>query len=66
MLAVLALLACMTVSGLAAAQIRAVPSVGFKLGDDVTTVKAALKTNLDPEPMERNPAPRHNGRHQQR
>ncbi len=56
MLAVLALLAGMTVSSLAAAQITAVPSVGFKLGDDVTTVKAALKTNLDPEPMERNPA----------
>jgi hypothetical protein len=29
--------------------------LGFKLGDDVTTVKAALKTKAEPEPMAKNP-----------
>lgn len=29
-----------------------VDGVSFKLGDDIETVKNALKTNLDPEPME--------------
>jgi hypothetical protein len=36
------------------AQQTPINDVGFKLGDDVQTVKAALKTDLDPEPMERN------------
>lgn len=40
----------------ALAQQTVIEGVGFKLGDDVQTVKAALKTELDPEPMERNPA----------
>lgn len=28
----------------------------FKLGDDVNTVKSALQTDLNPEPMDKNPA----------
>ena len=34
------------------AQQTPVEGISFKLGDDVQTVKNALKTNLDPEPME--------------
>lgn len=33
------------------AQLSPVEGISFKLGDDVQTVKSALKTNLDPEPM---------------
>ncbi|MCX7173036.1 MAG: DUF2145 domain-containing protein [Proteobacteria bacterium] len=33
-----------------------ISGLGFDLGDDVQTVKAALKTAIDPEPMERNAA----------
>jgi hypothetical protein len=34
------------------AQQTPVDGIAFKLGDDIQTVKNALKTNLDPEPME--------------
>jgi hypothetical protein len=33
------------------AQLSPVEGISFKLGDDVQTVKNALKTSLDPEPM---------------
>ena len=38
------------------AQMNAMPSVAFKLGDDFATVKAALHTTVDPEAMPRNAA----------
>jgi hypothetical protein len=45
---------------LAASCAYALPSgieaLGFKVGDDVNTVKVALHTTTEPEPMERNPA----------
>lgn len=40
------------VSFSALAQQSPVAGISFKLGDDIQTVKNALKTNLDPEPME--------------
>ena len=40
---------CCLVSGIALAQIAPAPGLNFKLGDDVQTVKTALRTNLDPE-----------------
>ena len=40
----------------ATAQLKPIPSVGVKLGDDVERVKTILKTNLDPEPMARKSA----------
>lgn len=33
-----------------------IDALGFKIGDDVNAVKAALHTTIEPEPMERNPA----------
>ncbi|HEY8069955.1 MAG TPA: hypothetical protein VIF38_13820 [Burkholderiales bacterium] len=38
------------------AQLTPVKGLAFKLGDDIQTVKNALKTDLDPEPLE-NAAP---------
>jgi hypothetical protein len=38
------------------AQLSPLPSVAFKLGDDVPTVKAALHTTVEPEAIARNPA----------
>lgn len=37
-----------------------VAGLKFKLGDDINTVKTALHTELNPEPMERNAALPHN------
>lgn len=34
------------------AQLSPAKGIGFKLGDDVQTVKNVLKTEIDPEPME--------------
>lgn len=39
----------------AMAQNTPLPGLGFKLGDDIATVKGALKTNAEVEPMARNP-----------
>lgn len=50
-----ALLAGLTAAQWSVAQTAPLPVLGFKLGDDVTTVKAALKTNVEPEPMAKNP-----------
>jgi hypothetical protein len=50
-----ALLAGLTAAQWTLAQTAALPVLGFKLGDDVATVKAALRTNAEPEPMARNP-----------
>ena len=52
----IALLFALFAISTAFAQQTAVSGVGFKLGDDIQTVKAALKTSIDPEPMERSPA----------
>lgn len=38
------------------AQQNAVPDINFNLGDDIPTVKAALNTKVETEPMERNAA----------
>jgi hypothetical protein len=54
--AVATLSICFVFMQSANAQTSPLPELGFKLGDDVTAVKAALKTNIDPEPMQRNPA----------
>lgn len=43
-------------SGSANAQLSPVPGLGFKLGDDVPTVQAALNTKMEVEPETRNPA----------
>ncbi|MGI4983560.1 MAG: hypothetical protein ACRYGL_09595 [Janthinobacterium lividum] len=48
-------LACSVNAQWASAQSTPLPGVGFKLGDDVATVKEALKTNAETEPMARNP-----------
>jgi hypothetical protein len=53
--ATLSLLAGFAIAGNAIAQTTALPILGFKLGDDVATVKTALKTNTDVEPIGRNP-----------
>lgn len=41
--------------GTVSAQQVKVEGLNFKLGDDVATVKAALQTNVDPEPINVNP-----------
>jgi hypothetical protein len=46
--------ACLTAP--AFAQLAPASGLNFKLGDDVATVKTALHTNIDPEPIE-NPFP---------
>jgi len=38
------------------AQQSGLPGLPVKLGDEVQSVKAALNTSIDPEPMERSPA----------
>src|SRR5471032_2786039 len=48
----MALAALVMVLPAAFAQQSPLAGIAFKLGDDVETVKAALKTNIDPEPME--------------
>ena len=53
--AAIALLAGLATAQSAAAQTTALPGLGFKLGDPVATVKAALKTDMEPEPMQRSP-----------
>jgi hypothetical protein len=50
-----ALLASLTAAPWAVAQTAPLPTLGFKLGDDVATVKSALKTNVDTEPMAKSP-----------
>jgi hypothetical protein len=50
-----ALLAGLTAAQPALAQTAPLPGLGFKLGDDVATVKAALRTDANPEPTPRNP-----------
>lgn len=54
-LAATALLTGLTVAQLAMAQTSPLPTLGFKLGDDIATVKAALKTSAESEPIARNP-----------
>ncbi|MGF6773953.1 hypothetical protein P3T18_006467 [Paraburkholderia sp. GAS199] len=54
-MATLVLLGGMLGAQFAIAQTSPLPQLGFKLGDDVATVKAALKTSADVEPMPRNP-----------
>jgi hypothetical protein len=54
-LAAAVLIAGVTAAQWTTAQTAPVAALGFKLGDDVTTVKAALRTNAEPEPMARNP-----------
>jgi hypothetical protein len=54
-LAAAALMAGLTAAQWAVAQTAPLPVLGFKLGDDVATVKAALRTNAEPEPIARNP-----------
>lgn len=53
--ATLALLGGMLAAQAGFAQTTPLPELGFKLGDDVATVKAALKTNVDAEPIPKNP-----------
>src|SRR5471030_965404 len=48
----MALAALVMVLPAAFAQQSPLAGIAFKLGDDVETVKAALKTNIDREPME--------------
>jgi hypothetical protein len=55
-LALLAFCAASFFSGNASAQLNPIPGLGFKLGDDVSTVKAALNTKMDVEAQSRNPA----------
>jgi len=52
--ATMALAAFVMLLPAAFAQQSSVAGISFKLGDDVETVKAALKTNIDPEPVESN------------
>ncbi len=54
-LVVVALLAGLAAAQSAIAQTAPVANLGFKLGDDVATVKAALSTNAEPEPMLKSP-----------
>lgn len=56
MMARFALLATLTSAQVSLAQTVPLPDLGFKLGDDVSTVKAALKTTVETEPMARNAA----------
>jgi hypothetical protein len=55
---VVCLTLCMGIvfSGSARAQLSPLPGLGFKLGDDVTTVQAALNTKMEVEPEARNPS----------
>ncbi|WP_027802221.1 hypothetical protein [Paraburkholderia dilworthii] len=55
-MATLAVLGAVASAQWAAAQTVALPDLGFKLGDDVATVKAALRTTAETEPMARNAA----------
>jgi len=50
--AFLAIAFCTFLCGSALAQQAKVEGLNFKLGDDVNTVKTALHTNVDPEPMD--------------
>jgi hypothetical protein len=50
-----ALLTGLTAAQWAVAQTTPIQALGFKLGDDVATVKAALKTNVETEPLAKNP-----------
>lgn len=52
---VVALLGALFTANYAKAQTTPIPELGFKLGDDVATVKAALKTDAEIEPMEIGP-----------
>lgn len=51
-----ALLAALTSAQGAFAQMVPVPELGFKLGDDVSRVKSALRTTAETEPMARSVA----------
>ena len=53
--AFLAIVFCTLLYGTVSAQQVKVEGLNFKLGDDVATVKAALHTNVDPEPINVNP-----------
>jgi hypothetical protein len=46
-----AIIICIFLCGAVSAQQVKVEGLNFKLGDDVNTVKTALHTNIDPEPM---------------
>ncbi|HZZ11436.1 MAG TPA: hypothetical protein VFE79_12170, partial [Paraburkholderia sp.] len=50
--AALALLSGLLAAQCTFAQTTPLPELGFKLGDDMATVKAALKTSVDAEPMQ--------------
>ena len=50
-----ALLAGLTAAQSTMAQTTPVANLGFKVGDDVATVKAALNTTAEPEPMQKSP-----------
>ena len=52
---ILAIVFCILFCGTVSAQQVKVEGLNFKLGDDVATVKAALHTNVDPEPIYGNP-----------
>jgi hypothetical protein len=52
MLTLLAIACCAFLCGVASAQRHEVDGLNFKLGDDVDTVKAALHTDMDPEPRD--------------
>jgi hypothetical protein len=49
---VVVVISIVTLSSNTFAQQVPVEGISFKIGDDVQTVKSALKTNIDPEPME--------------
>ena len=53
--AFLAIVFCTLLCGTASAQQGKIEGLNFKLGDDVVTVKTALHTNNDPEPINANP-----------
>jgi hypothetical protein len=53
--AFLAIVFCTLLCGTASAQQVKVEGLNIKLGDDVATVKTALHTNNDPEPINANP-----------
>jgi len=55
-MAKLAVLTALASAQWAAAQTIPLPDLGFKLGDDLSTVKTALKTTAETEPMVRNAA----------
>jgi tryptophanase len=48
----IALLSAVFLTAPALAQLTPAAGLNFKLGDDVSTVKTALHTNIDPEPIE--------------